>query len=98
MVIERQIALAVPDLLLLLDRDLDEEHVAGLQVLGERIDRHHLAGANREAPVLRDLLELRLLAAKEPATCGEQRHGERERPIPHGLPSGRAKVLETISA
>jgi hypothetical protein len=61
-------------LVLPLNRLADQEDIARLQVLRERIDGDHLAGANGERPVLRHPLELTPLQVR---AASDNRHANR---------------------
>ena len=65
-VVERQEAILLVQLLLLVDRHLNQENITRLDVLSKGIDRNHLAPADGHTPIPRDFLDL-LLAAGTPA-------------------------------
>ncbi len=62
-----------------------QEHIAGLQILAERIDRNHLAGADGQRPVLRDVLQFR-------GRIGGANRRARPRPPPRTTPEQNASI------
>jgi hypothetical protein len=89
-VVQRQeSALTIP-LGLLVHRHLDEEDVAGLQVLGQGIHGNDLAGPDHHRPVPGHALQLAIAHGPRAARRQHQRHQQPDDPMHPSLPSRAA--------